>query len=100
MTSAYTPLEGLREIRVEGQKILPSGAALPFSASEPEGISGSLGDYVALGKRWAASGALQKTLDTHGAILLRGLPIYSADDFSKLLHAFGVSRPNLVLTSY
>ncbi|KAJ6455817.1 hypothetical protein C8R45DRAFT_845497 [Mycena sanguinolenta] len=81
-------LEGLREIRVKGQKTLPSGAVFPFAAT---GLSDSttFAEHLALGTRWAETGALQKTLNAHGAILLRGLPVTSPDEFSQLLHTFG-----------
>ncbi|KAF1843576.1 Clavaminate synthase-like protein [Cucurbitaria berberidis CBS 394.84] len=39
---------------------------------------------------------LSKKLSTHGTLLFRGLPINSADDFSKFAHAFGYSPHEVI----
>ena len=41
-------------------------------------------------------GYLTKKLATHGALLFRGLPIHSADDFSRFAHAFGYSPHEII----
>ncbi|KIY67335.1 Clavaminate synthase-like protein [Cylindrobasidium torrendii FP15055 ss-10] len=86
--SELISLAGLREIRVNGQQTLPSGHIFPFAAT---GLSTAVGfsQYLELSSGWAKTGALQRTLDKHGAILLRGLPVTSPEEFSQLLHTFG-----------
>lgn len=42
------------------------------------------------------NGYLTKKLATHGALLFRGLPIHSADDFSRFAHAFGYSPHEII----
>ena len=94
-----TPLPGLKELRIEGQKTLPTGAVSPFAGTDDQTTPDrTLADWVSLAKDWSASGALQSVLDRHGAILLRGLPISSPDAFSQLLHAFGVRYDLIMLT--
>ncbi|KAF2655124.1 Clavaminate synthase-like protein [Lophiostoma macrostomum CBS 122681] len=44
----------------------------------------------------AQDGFLTKQLARHGTLLFRGLPIHSADDFSKVAHAFGYSPHEII----
>lgn len=41
-------------------------------------------------------GLLTKKLAQHGTLLFRGIPIHSADDFSKFAHAFGYSPHEII----
>lgn len=41
-------------------------------------------------------GILTKKLAVHGTLLFRGLPIHSAEDFSKFAHAFGYSPHEII----
>ncbi|KAF5384478.1 hypothetical protein D9757_006458 [Collybiopsis confluens] len=89
-----SPLPGLQEIRVPGQRTLPSGAVFPLAASPSASHDGStarqtISAWANLGRQWSSSGKLQEVLDKHGAIILRDLPVESAQDFSEFLHSFG-----------
>ncbi|KAH7379614.1 hypothetical protein BKA66DRAFT_466365 [Pyrenochaeta sp. MPI-SDFR-AT-0127] len=44
----------------------------------------------------AQDGILTKKLAVHGTLLFRGLPIHSAEDFSKFAHAFGYSPHEII----
>ncbi|GAA5824560.1 hypothetical protein JCM11251_000476 [Rhodosporidiobolus azoricus] len=81
-------LAGLVEHRVEGQVELPTGFSMPLAATsdEPER---TVDEWVKLVKEQWSRDEVNRVLAEHGAILLRGLPIENADDFSRFLHAFG-----------
>ncbi|GJN92979.1 hypothetical protein Rhopal_006024-T1 [Rhodotorula paludigena] len=80
-------LRGLRNIVVEGQRTLPTGATMPLAATSDEPTR-SLDQWVSLVKGWKKSD-VDAVLAKHGALLLRDIPVKSANDFSRLLHAFG-----------
>lgn len=89
-------LRGLRNIVVEGQRTLPTGATMPLAATSDEPTR-SLDQWVSLVKGWKKSD-VDAVLAKHGALLLRDIPVKSADDFSRLLHAFGVGRSPRVVS--
>jgi hypothetical protein len=60
--------------------------ALETKASSPAALS----DYVAALKELTTSGDLFRLVRQHGgAVLIRGLPIHTPQDYSDLAHAFG-----------
>ncbi|UQC91297.1 uncharacterized protein CLUP02_16831 [Colletotrichum lupini] len=72
---------------------------LPWSASFPLGLKASktlnLSESIHAIKNFAHSGNLSSLIKQHGgAILIRGLPIGTPHDYSKVAHAFGF-RPHV-----
>jgi hypothetical protein len=65
-------------------------------ALRPTTASPALEDAVETIKLLAASGDLEKKLNRHGTLLFRGLPITSADDFSRFAHAFGYKPHEII----
>uniref|UniRef100_A0A0W0FBM3 TauD/TfdA-like domain-containing protein n=1 Tax=Moniliophthora roreri TaxID=221103 RepID=A0A0W0FBM3_MONRR len=80
-------LPNLQPISTPGQRILPSGAVFPYVASPAPDDSNTLRDWIQAASTWQEK--LEKLLDDHGALILRGLPITTADEFSQFLHSFG-----------
>ncbi|KAK7030430.1 hypothetical protein VNI00_014174 [Paramarasmius palmivorus] len=89
MTTTTTTLPNLHPITIPGQRVLPSGAIFPYVACPSPNNIKTLDEWVNAASNWPVT--LEKLLDEHGAIILRGLPVTSADDFSRLLHSFGWS---------
>lgn len=72
---------------------------LPWSACFPLGLKASktlnLSESIGAIKNFAQSGNLSGLIKEHGgAILIRGLPIETPHDYSKVAHAFGF-RPHV-----
>ena len=77
----------------------PKGSVIPLAlrASTHDNASPDLDAVVSTIKSLQAQdGFLTKKLATHGTLLFRGLPIKSADDFSKFAHAFGYSPHEII----
>ena len=97
-TMSQPSLPGLAEIAIDGQVKLPTGVMSPLAASSDQPAR-SLSDWVELIKmRWPKD-TVEHVISKHGAILLRGLPVESASDFSMLLHAFGASATSYAVSS-
>ncbi|KAF0330735.1 Clavaminate synthase-like protein [Colletotrichum asianum] len=72
---------------------------LPWSSSSPLGLRPTktltLTESIEAVQRFTQSGDLIKLIGQHGgAVLIRGLPIKTPDDYSKVAHAFGF-RPHV-----
>lgn len=72
---------------------------LSWSASFPLGLQvtrrQNLDESIEAIRRFTESGNLKKLVKQHGgAILIRGLPIDTPDDYSRVAHAFGF-RPHI-----
>ena len=91
-------LTGLHEIQIDGQVRLPTNAVSPLVAVS-DNTERSLDGWVECIKEQWQESQVDDIISRHGAILLRGLPIENARDFSKLLHAFGVSSMSMCLFS-
>lgn len=85
------------EFTFEGQK---NTAELGFSSSLPfplalqlkGGIEATLEAVINAVATISKSGELFELVQQHGgALLIRGLPIHTADDYSAIAHAFGFS---------
>lgn len=79
----------------EGQKdvksfsILPS-AEFPLALRPAHGWISSLQESVDAIRHLSSSGELKSLVRRHGgALVIRGLPIRTAEDYSKVAHAFG-----------
>lgn len=79
--------KGARAISITEQKISADGKAFPF-AIEPENRDLKKEEMVEWAKRNRDSLALE--LREQGAILFRGFPIQSAEDFSDFVEALGI----------
>ncbi|KAF2451589.1 Clavaminate synthase-like protein [Karstenula rhodostoma CBS 690.94] len=77
----------------------PKDTVTPL-ALQPSSLDGSqttLDTAIQTVKDLQANGGLfTKKLAQHGTLLFRGLPIQSADDFSKFAHAFGYSPHEII----
>jgi len=68
----------------------PEDHAFPLALQAQRGWNPSLEEAVTYLASLSASGDLLKLVRQHGgAVLIRGLPISSPDDYSRLAHAFG-----------
>lgn len=78
----------------EGQKDvsdfgLEPGARFPLALRVEEGWHPTLEESVDSIRELANSGDLKRIIQRHGgALLIRGLPIQTAEDYSKVAHAF------------
>ncbi|KUI61243.1 hypothetical protein VP1G_08419 [Cytospora mali] len=85
----------LEPFSFEGQKDIQAFTSLPSGAFplalQPEGDwRPTLQESVDAIRQLATSGELKRLSQEHGgALLLRGLPIRSAEDYSEIAHAFG-----------
>ncbi|GAA5837873.1 hypothetical protein JCM3766R1_001502 [Sporobolomyces carnicolor] len=83
-------LTGLIETSVQGEVQLPTGVAMPLAVVSDDPAR-TLEDWVqVVGEKWDRE-HVENLLAKHGALLLRDLPIHTANDFSRFLHAFGWS---------
>lgn len=84
-----------KEFRFDGQQSttalgLDSDAAFPLGLQAEAGSGSTLSDHVDALRELSASGKLRDLVNRHGgAVLIRGLPIESAQDYSELAHALG-----------
>lgn len=68
---------------------LPS-AEFPLALRPADGWNPSLQESVGAISQLSSSGELKKLIGRHGgALLIKGLPIKTPDDYSKVAHAFG-----------
>jgi alpha-ketoglutarate-dependent taurine dioxygenase len=77
----------------------PSNTVTPLALqpSSRHGSQTTLDTAVQTVKNFQAKeGLFTKLLAKHGTLLFRGLPIHSADDFSKFAHAFGYSPHEII----
>lgn len=77
-------------------------ASFPLALKPADGWEPTLDEAVEAIRKLAKSGDIFSHLQHHGgAVLIRGLPIQTAEDYSKVAHAFGfppheeVGRPPL-----
>lgn len=65
-------------------------APFPLALKTVASPQAPLGDLVSAIKEFSASGKLFELVKRHGgAVLIRGLPIKSPQDYSEIAHAFG-----------
>ncbi|KAJ4363199.1 hypothetical protein N0V83_010319 [Neocucurbitaria cava] len=79
----------------------PKGTVIPLALALRPSVHDvappSLDAAISTIKSLQAQGSLlSKKLATHGTLLFRGLPIKSADDFSRFAHAFGFSPHEII----
>lgn len=68
----------------------PSAASFPLALQPAPTWTPTLPEAIAIIQELTRTGELRQLLQQHGgALLLRGLPIFTADDFSEVAHAFG-----------
>lgn len=63
---------------------------------EYDNVPTSRDEIVDTTKKLAEKGVLDAALSRHGTLLFRGLPIHSADDFSRFSHAFGYKPHEII----
>lgn len=79
--------EGQLDVKTFGP--LPS-AEFPLALRTAHGWNPSLQESVEAISQLSSSGELKSLIQRHGgALVIRGLPIRSAEDYSKVAHAFG-----------
>lgn len=67
-----------------------SSAEFPLALRPVNGWNPSLQESVEAIGQLSSSGELKRLIQRHGgALLIRGLPIKTAEDYSKVAHAFG-----------
>ncbi|WWD18879.1 hypothetical protein CI109_103334 [Kwoniella shandongensis] len=76
----------LVEIRAQGQVALPTGFVSPLILA-PSSSARTPAEWNDVIESWDRE-EVRRALWSHGGILLRGLPIETAQHFSELLHAF------------
>jgi Taurine catabolism dioxygenase TauD, TfdA family len=87
--------------RILGEPHAP-GTVIPLALKlAPEQVVGndaaaSLDAVITTVKQLADRGELDAALARHGTLLFRGLPIESADDFSRFSHAFGYQPHEII----
>ncbi|CAO2652945.1 Nn.00g023560.m01.CDS01 [Neocucurbitaria sp. VM-36] len=77
----------------------PKGTVIPLALrpSTHDDVAPDLDAAISTIKSLQAQdNLLSKKLATHGTLLFRGLPIKSADDFSRFAHAFGFSPHEII----
>ncbi|KAI1127595.1 hypothetical protein F5Y10DRAFT_242567 [Nemania abortiva] len=77
----------------------PPGTTIPLALRPPQSGIGSfsLNDVItAIKGLQSQDKLLTKQLALHGTLLFRGLPIHSADDFSRFAHAFGFKPHEII----
>lgn len=91
MTSAqnFEPFTFAGQEDVKTFSPLPS-AEFPLALRPADGWNPSLQESVEAISRLSSSGELKRLLQRHGgALIIKGLPITTPDDYSKVAHAFG-----------
>lgn len=89
--------KGLEPFEFKGQKDvsdfgLEAGACFPLALRTVDGSSPTLEESIETIREFAGSGNLERLVQRHGgALLIRGLPIRTADDYSQIAHALGFS---------
>jgi len=94
MPHQKTAAENFQAFTFEGQKStkdLGFESDLPFPyAIKAANSSATLDEYVQFLRTWTEKENLLEAVRDHGgALLIRGLPIKTADDYSNIAHAFG-----------
>lgn len=102
--ASFTNLSGFESFSLPpgNQRVLsvphPQDTVVPLALrplpGSPPSLDTAISDVKSLQE--AHAGYLTKKLATHGVLLFRGLPIQSADDFSRFVHAFGYSPHEVI----
>lgn len=88
-------LSGLEPFTFEGQQHTKDfgyshDALFPLALQTKPGFNPTLEESISLIKAASESGELFRLVQHHGgSVLIRGLPIETADDYSRVAHAFG-----------
>lgn len=89
--------KGLEPFRFEGQKDvsdfgLEPGARFPLALRTADSWNPTLKESIESIREFSSSGDLERVVQRHGgAVLIRGLPIRTAEDYSEVANALGFS---------
>ena len=90
-------LRGLQEFKVNEQVTLPTGHVSPLALRPiPNDGTRSAEEWAGVVQSWDKR-RVQDLLARHGAFMIRGVPITTAQEFSQFLHGFGVSTVTVLL---